>query len=279
MRYFLSALIAAIVAFAILHVGVKTSVTKENSYDRIVRTGELRCGYVNWYPYFIKDVNNKDAAPTGVNVEITNAVAKILGLKVTWAEEVGWGTLSEGLETGRYDAICTSAWPDSPKIKHLSLSDAMFYDTLYPYVRADDKRFDGNANAINAPDVKIAAVEGGTSMENAQNAFPNAKIFAISPNAPTGDYYATVSTHKADVLITSPDEFKAFDKSNPGKIKRVENVKPIKFMPMCMIFGLENDKLRDRVNFALQMLVDNGDMDKMVGKYSKEYVLRRPSHN
>lgn len=271
-------LVAALTAFATVKLTDGSGAGKESAYDRVVKSNTLRCGYVNWYPYFILDPNEPSKPPTGVNVEITEAVGKILGLKVVWAEEAGWGELAAGLESGRYDAVCTSAWPDSAKLKHLSVSDAMFYDVLYLYARSNDTRFVGSAGSINKPSVTIAAIEGGTSYETAQSAFPNAKIFAVSPNAPTGDYYATVAAKKADILITSPSEFAAYDEANPGKLARIPGAKPVRFMPMTMLFGPNEDRLRDRVNYALQIMVDNADMDRIVAKYSREYVLRQAAY-
>ncbi len=249
----------------------------EPTYDRVLKTGELRCGYINWNPYYIADPNNPEKR-SGVNVEITQAVGKILGLKIIWAEETGWGTFAEGLRAGRFDALCTSVWPDAAKIKNLSLSDPMFYDTLYPYVRADEARFK-DKDSLDKPEVKVAAIEGGPSYEIAQNAFPHATLVGIAPNVPTADFFLTVATKKADVLITSPSEFQAFADNNPGKLKRLEKSKPVRVMPMLMSFGPDNDALRNRVNFALQMMIDNGDMDRIVQKYSKDYVLRTPAHD
>lgn len=249
----------------------------KSAYDRVLKSGELRCGYIDWNPYYIADPNNPEKR-SGVNVEITEAIGKILGLKIIWAEETGWGTFAEGLRAGRFDALCTSVWPDAAKIKNLSLSDAMFYDTLYPYVRAAETRFKGTDD-LDKPDVKVAAIDGGPSYEIAQNAFPHATLVGIAPNVPTAEFFFSVTTKKADVLITSPSEFQAFANNNPGKLKRLEKSKPVRMMPMLMSFGPDNDALRDRVNFALQMMIDNGDMDRIVQKYSKDYVPRSSAHN
>ncbi|MGD9650476.1 MAG: substrate-binding periplasmic protein [Dongiaceae bacterium] len=276
---FLTAIIASFL-FAIITdqpAGEKAT-EKESAYNRVLRTGELRCAYVNWYPYFILDPN-KGALPSGINVEITEAIGKTLDLKIRWSEEVGWGNLVEGLNTHRYDAVCTSVWPDAPKIKHLALSEGMFYDTLYAYVRANDNRFDGNLDKINSPDNRIAAIDGGSSYEIAKSAFPKAKIVALAQNVSTAEGFLNVTAGKADVIITSPDEFHTFNKNNPGQMKRVENAPPVRTMPMVMSFGPGEEKLRDRINYALQMLVDNGDIAKIVRKYSTDYILRAPSHH
>src|SRR5438309_6353296 len=65
----------------------------QNAYDRVVQSGTLRLGYVPYPPGLIKDPNTKKL--TGVFAEVIEEAAKNLGLKVEWAEEVGWGTMIE----------------------------------------------------------------------------------------------------------------------------------------------------------------------------------------
>lgn len=281
MKNLLASIIAAAVV-ALLVIGffkqtpIHSTAAETSAYEKVLKTGELRCGYVNWNPYFIVDPNNPEKR-SGVNVEITEEIGRILGLKIVWAEEVGWGNLAEGLVTGRYDAVCTPVWPDAAKIRNLALSDTIVFDALYPYVRADEKRFNSLGD-LNQPSVGVVVTEGGPSYEIAQKALPAAKLVSIAPNSLTGESFLMVVSKKADVMITSPSEFREFDVTNPHQLKRLEGVPPIRLMPTVMSFGANGGQLRDRVNFALQMMVDNGDMEKIVRKYSGDYILRKARH-
>src|ERR1700722_5764994 len=156
MKSLISILVSTIVALVVTWFAVHNLVPssqsskQETAYERVTRTGTIRCGYVSWYPYFKKDL--KTGEPSGMNYEIMSAVGRELNLKVEWAEEVGWGNLGEGLKTGRYDAVCTSVGPDAAKAKNFTLSRPMVYSQFYPYARVDDNRFDGHVERINQPD-------------------------------------------------------------------------------------------------------------------------------
>lgn len=55
---FLSALLAVIAAFATVKLTMPAGITatpKETAYERVMRTGVLRCGYGAWAPFVLKD--------------------------------------------------------------------------------------------------------------------------------------------------------------------------------------------------------------------------------
>ena len=246
---------------------------KETSYEHVLRTGVLRCGYVNWLPYYARDL--KTGEQSGISYEILNAIGKELDLKIEWTEEVGWGNLGEGLKTGRYDAVCTSLWPDGSKIKNFTLSRPMFYSQLYPYVRANDNRFDGNLESINQPNVKISAVDSSFQYNLAKDVFPKAQIVALPPMTGEAEFFLAIVDNKADVLAAiDADEIKGFMQNNPGTLKQVANVPPVHIFPHVMTFGPDEKQLADKIDFALDLLIDNGIMEHILKKYSDSYLLR-----
>src|ERR1700735_3304508 len=96
-------LISAVVALAVAWFAVAklpqsaSSVKTATAYERVMRTGTIRCGYVRWYPYFTKEL--KTGELSGLNYDAMAAIGEELDLKIEWAEEVGWGNLGEGLKT------------------------------------------------------------------------------------------------------------------------------------------------------------------------------------
>ncbi|HOO51347.1 MAG TPA: transporter substrate-binding domain-containing protein, partial [Alphaproteobacteria bacterium] len=167
---------------------------KETSYERVVRTGTIRCGYIGWKPYYYYNDVNDPSTRTGMNVDLMNEIGKVLGLKIEWTEEAGWGNIGEGLKAGRYDLICTSMWPDPPKYQNFLLSRPLYYSAIYPWVRNDDKRFDGHAEKINDPSVKIAVIDGGPSESMAKQFFPEASLAGVSPMAQSAEFYMMVTS-------------------------------------------------------------------------------------
>jgi ABC-type amino acid transport substrate-binding protein len=279
-HFILSVLLSSAIAagFAVNYTGTKHGGDlnkKESSYERVLNTKTLRCGYVNWQPYFIKDPNTGNLS--GINYEIMTEVGKILDLKIEWAEEIGWGTIGEGFKTGRYDAVCTSMWADAGKIKNMSLSIPIFYTNIVAYARTNDNRFDGKFDRINNSDVRIAAIDGAFSYNLAKEQFPNSKILALPQLVQESEFLMTVPSYKADIILSDIDEIKKFIKANPNKMRLVKDIKPIKKIPQVIAMPTNEAQLTQMINQALQLLIDNGYMEKIKKKYETEYTLPSPN--
>ncbi|MDB5477939.1 MAG: amino acid transporter substrate-binding protein family, partial [Alphaproteobacteria bacterium] len=114
---------------------VKNEAKKESVYDRVMRTGTLRCGYALSQPQMMKDPNTGKLS--GVDYDVWEAIGKQLNVKIEWTEEVGWGNFIEGLRTSHYDAFCSNIWADYARTKLLTLTIPTIYSFVQTYVRAD----------------------------------------------------------------------------------------------------------------------------------------------
>ena len=94
--------------------GIRSS-NKESLYNRVMRSGKIRCGYLIYPPGCTKNPNTGKVS--GIGPEAIELVAKKLGLQVEWTEEIGWSTMLEGLKTGRYDMIPTPVWTNAHRAK------------------------------------------------------------------------------------------------------------------------------------------------------------------
>lgn len=263
----LIAILASIVTWWVLPQqqgqGVKL---KETAAERVVRTGVLRCGYATSPPVLVKDPNTGKLQ--GSDVEIMNAIGQKLGLKVEWAEEVGWGNFIEGLRGKRYDAMCGTLWPDAARIKFLALTRPVYYDRMLAYARVGDTRFDGNIESINSPTVSIAVVDGDASADFARQRFPQAKILALPQMAVVADMFMSLTSKKADIIFMDPVRSAEFQKNNPNQIAPVENVDPVQVIGTS--FGVEasENRLRDMLDAALRELINNGFVAHELAKIS-----------
>lgn len=59
---------------------------EKSAYERILESGEIRCGYVVWPPMFIKDPNTGEFS--GIFHDYMKTAGKSLGFKINWVEEV-----------------------------------------------------------------------------------------------------------------------------------------------------------------------------------------------
>jgi ABC-type amino acid transport substrate-binding protein len=243
---------------------------KETAFERVVRTGVLRCGYGISPPILVK--NSNTGKLQGSDVEIMNAIGKKLGLKVEWAQEAGWGSFIEDLRSNRYDVMCTGVWPDAARIKFLALTRPVYYDRMLAYVREGDMRFEGDLTKANSATVTIAAVEGDASIDLVRQHFPQAKILALPQMAQVGDMLMSLTTKKADIIFLDPVRSAEFQKNNPQRIRQVLGVEPVQVFGVSIGVNAGETQLRDMLDTALRELINNGTVARELAKISSNLI-------
>ncbi|HEY1096612.1 MAG TPA: transporter substrate-binding domain-containing protein [Alphaproteobacteria bacterium] len=255
-------LILGIVAFSAAC--SKSDVTKlsagEDTFDRVIRTGTIRCGYATWFPGFYVDPNTGKKA--GFSYEIAEMLGKRLGLKIEWTEEAGWGNAEQGLQTKRYDAMCAHVCNDAKRTKSAYFSIPYLKEPMYVMARADDTRFDHDLSLINNPAIKAVILKGSIFEFTANDAFPKMKTFDASEFNAESDLFSSVITKKADVTFNTALSISSFDKKSPGKIKAVGE--PVNYCSGAFMLPLGDDRFKNMVDSGMQELIDKGYIDDIV---------------
>jgi ABC-type amino acid transport substrate-binding protein len=249
---------------------------EEPAYDRVIKSGTLRCSYAISPPLLVMDPNTKQLS--GFNYDLVNALGKDLGLTVEWSEEVGWGNFIEGLNTARYDAFCGLMWPDPARMKFISLIGPVMYDFVEAYVRADDTRFDGDLTKLNSPEVTIPVVEGDVSVALARSLLPNAKHHSLPQTSIVSDMFMAVESRKADVIMVTPGMFKTFEAASPGKLKKLPDVPPSTVYSSYLGVGAGEYRLRDMLAVALRGMIDDGRLRRLADKYDPSLILPKAGY-
>jgi len=249
-----------------LHAGSSTAVSqRETLYDRVMRTGKIRCGYVVYFPDCIKDPNSGKLS--GIGIDTLEMVANKLGLKVEWTEEVGWGSMLEGLQTGRYDLVPSLVWTNSNRAKLMDFSQALFYSPIYVYIRPGEKRFSTSLENINSPDVKIVVMDGETAQVIANNDFPKAKQVSLPQLSDYSQVLLTLATKKADLALVEPSVTIQFLKSNPGAVTVLDPAHPIRVFPNCWMFNRGEMEFKNMIDTVLAEVQNSGALEKILKKY------------
>lgn len=129
---------------------------KETAFERILRTGTIRCGYIIYPPQLMRDVNSGKIS--GFAADIIEHIASELSLKVEWAEETGTASMIDGLKSGRFDAVCNTVWASTVRTREAWFTDPVFFTAVNAYVREGDERFDNDISILNDPAYKIAVI-------------------------------------------------------------------------------------------------------------------------
>ena len=245
----------------------------ETAYDRVAKSGTLRCGYMLWPQMHELDPNT--GKMSGMMVEITEAMAALLGWKVEWAQEVLAGQQVDALKAGKIDMMCSA---DGPWITmaaaHLNFTRPIFFVPLYLMGRADDTRFT-SPESPNSSDITFSAMDGDTSLQLAQLRFPKAKLLSLPSSADPSLLLLNVVDKKADLVILDGFTAKKIHETHPRKIV---NIWPDPMVVVASSYSLGNGEfdLWQKVNQGLQMLEDRGELGRILDRYDpkNEKMLR-----
>ncbi len=240
----------------------------ESVYDRVMRSGKIRCGYVLYSPGCVKDANTGKLS--GIGIDTIQMVAKNLGLEAEFTEEVGWGPMLEGLQTNRYDMIATPIWTNANRARLVDFGRPIYYSPIFVWVKAGDKRFNqSNLSSLNSPKFKISTVDGETAEVIANEDFPQATRVSVPQLSGVEQILLNVSTGKADASFEEPAVARDFLKHNAGTIEAVPMARPIRVFPNCWMFRRNQLELKDMLDTALAQLINSGAVEKVLEKYEK----------
>ncbi|MGD2085599.1 MAG: ABC transporter substrate-binding protein [Candidatus Aminicenantes bacterium] len=244
----------------------KTS-REESLYDRVMRTGEIRASYADYPPYCIKDPKTRKLS--GIMVEALNEAAKRLKLNVNWKEEVGWGTIFEGLKSNRYDVFGAGVWRNASRGKVSDFSRPMFYNVILLYGHPNETRFSENLEEINNPSVRISTQDGAMDDLIAKSDFPKAKRVSLPQLSQWTDVLLNITTGKADITFAEPGAVNLFLEKNPGTLKELLPDRPIRFFGTCFAFKLGEIEFKTMLDSALEEIINDGTFEKIIRKYEK----------
>lgn len=267
--FILSALIA--VAASIITVklqepkDINSSVLSEDALTTILDRGVIRCGYVNYPPSLITDPNTGEIS--GIFAESIAAIAQNAGLKIDWVEEVGWGTMIQGLISRRYDMICSPVWANITRAKSTIFSDPIFYSAIGVYVRQDDLRFDDKLSALNNEQFVVTTIDGELSSVIRRESFPKTNELSLPQLSDNSVLLLNVASNKSDAAFVEPSIANAYLKSNPGSVRNAAANNPVRIYPNTFMFHPDDSRLRDFFNIAIQEIDNSGEINRILLKY------------
>ncbi len=250
----------------------------DETFDRVIESGEIKCGYFVWPPYFMIDPNTEEKS--GIFHDYTEELGKRLYLKINWVGEMNFGTFLQDIANGRYDAECTGGWPNAERGKQAIYSKSIYYIPIVPFVRAGDKRFGSKSN-INSKDITVSVIDGENGQNIRELMFPKAKEFAL-PQSGTGvEMLMNVVNKKADVAFTDIYLGQAFMKKNPDTLEPLFTDKPLQLFPQNFTLAPDAFRFREMLNVATDELIYTGIIDQILEKYEKDgqtsfYRLSKP---
>ncbi len=254
-------------------VGSTGAPAKESTYQRVVRTGEIRCAYAPYAPALMKDPNT--GAFSGIFYEIMTEVGHRLNVKINWVEEVGYGVIPEGFVTDRYDAFCNTVWPTAERSRGGAFTIPLYYSGADVFVRVDDHRFDNDLSKLDDPSIRFAGKDGDVSSAFAKSSFPKATITSIEALDDTTQLLEDIVHNKADAVINEPTLLFLYLEKNPNTLRDLTFGHPIRVSPNTIMIKPDQYQFKVMMDTALQELINDGFVEKILTKYDKYHVFLR----
>lgn len=214
---------------------------------------------LNFPPFEMKTTNGE---PSGVSVEMAQAMAKFLGRKIT-IEDMPFDALIPSLKTGKIDLIISSMTRTEERAKSIDFSEP-YLSTGVSILAAKNSGINSVADLDQAGRV-VAVKKGTTSHIYATQHFKNAKVLVFDKD---GTGVLEVTQGKADAFIYDQMSIFQYYKKNPDTTKAILNP----FQKESWAIGIRkgNDALRTDVNRFLADFKTNKGFDALGEKYLGE---------
>jgi polar amino acid transport system substrate-binding protein len=263
----LSALVAAIVVFGISHYAPQQMAAEqkqETVYERVQRTGVLRCGYGLEPPMLSVDPNTGKVA--GATVEIVEQIAALLNWKVVWTEQVAWSEMTAGLMANRYDLVCNGKWVFAPQAKGGQFTIPIYFTAVHAYGRADETRLDDKLTGLNSDSYTLTSMDGEMNYYIARSRFPNAKRVEFPGLTEPGQLILAITTKKADVTFLPAFLADDYMAKNPGQIRQL-TTQPLSVFDTAFMYKTGEAAFGGVLDAALRQLRGDGAIDATLDKY------------
>lgn len=212
-------------------------------------------------PFSFRDSQNGGKL-TGFDVEIGEALAKEMGLKPVPVTNP-WETIIAGLQANKYDAIIGSMAITEDREKAV--------DFTQPYYRSGAQIFvaEKNGDIQSAEDLKgkkIGVVKATTYLKLA-------KEYTDQITEYTSDVIALqdLPTGRIDAVIT--DQAVGFYAIKESKFPIKEIGKPVSLDEMAIAVREGDKDLQQKLNQALQKLIEDGTYEKISHKWFNRNIL------
>jgi ABC-type amino acid transport substrate-binding protein len=241
--------------------------TAKDAAARLLDTRKIKCGYIVYEPYVIKDPNTGKLS--GIFYDLTQKIAELADLEMNWTTETTYATLAEDLKMQKYDVFSGALWPEAKQAKVLDYSLPAYYSGLGVYVRGDDRRFDGNVAKLNDPRFRMATIDGEMSQIVQQSDFPNVSVLGLPDTSDISLLAENVATRKADATIIEKVVANLYLLKNPGALRNLCDTKPIRIFENTWAFAHEVPRLKTVIDTAVKEMLYSGYVDKVLAKYEE----------
>ncbi|KQM11866.1 hypothetical protein AOA80_05915 [Methanomassiliicoccales archaeon RumEn M1] len=260
------AAVAVIAVVAIAAIGIVLmgglGADDKSALEKIKDQGKLVVGTSAGFPPF--EMLNTSAAGgvEGIDMDVAKAIADALDVELEIKNYDDFSVLITALQNGKIDMV----------IAGMTITDDRNESATFsmPYYKADQALvvLKSNTDILSTADLagKVVAVNTGTTGQYyIEDNLPD--VGEMKPYGTASDTFQALSGNKVDaVIIDSPVAANYISDTNPYKI--VETIETNEFYGIAMSKNNSEDLVTE-VNKILEDLIDSGEMEKIISKWSQ----------
>lgn len=236
---------------------------QESAYARVMRTGVLRCAYMQWPTYFERNPNTGEI--TGLGAEIYREMVELIGLKIEYVESV-IGQQVEDLNNAKVDAVCNDSYYLFSSVKFEDYTVPAYLAPVFVAVRQNEKRF-SKPQDLNREDVTFIGIDGDVGIELARRHYPKAKLLTLPGSVDAASLLMYVTMKKADATINDPQFFINFNATNKPGVKILFENTPEAVYPVGMGVKKGEQELLNMLNYGFNAMWNVGIAGPILKKY------------
>jgi ABC-type amino acid transport substrate-binding protein len=207
--------------------------------------------------------------PAGYDVDLLNALAKSMGVKLD-IQNLDFNGLIPGLQAKKFDIVSVGLTPNPDREKVISFSRAY---VPYSSVLAVKASYSGPAtiDAFNKGGTTITALQGSSDETLAKASFPKATIQGLSDQNAT---LLEVQTGRAKGAVLEDYLLAQYAKANPNTVKQAAIAKPLSLSYGSWGVQKGNTTLTSTLNAFLCKSQSDGTLAKL---YKQDFGAALPT--
>lgn len=229
---------------------------KDNSLDSVKKAGVLKVGLSDDYPPM--EFRDKDNKVAGFDIDVANAVAKKLGVKLKIVTNAYDGIFI-ALNSKKFDYVQSTVSITDERKKKMLFSDPYINGGCAIFLKSGD-------NSIKSGDDlkgKVVGCQAGTTSQDALSKLSGIK--EVKKYEATTDAFLDLQNGRVAAVVSDPMVGDYYMVKNPGKFKKVE--KYLGKEPIGSAFRKNDKALRDAYQKAYNELKKDGTISKISNKW------------
>ena len=215
----------------------------------------LKMGTNAEFPPFEFVENNKFA---GIDVDLAEAIAKELGMKLE-VENMAFDTLIDAVNSGKVDFVAAGMTANPEREKNADFTMKYYNATQTIIIQGSNNEVKSNADL----EGKKIGVQTGTTGQDIAGEIKDAEVSKYNNGL---EAVMDLKNGKIDAIIIDNFPAMSYVDKNP-ELKLVEGEFEEEQYAMAVKKG--NTELLEKINKALQKLIEDGTYNEILDKYSK----------